>query len=108
MTLELKFNDIKQMIINYCQSEGYNRVYSKDNAITYKFVERTGFDEEEVRALLEPEGLWQKVIGFDPSLVRELLADKGLDRDIKDSLQKLKRVTSRYPQLTVKKLAEEE
>ncbi|MFX1265350.1 MAG: RecB family exonuclease, partial [Promethearchaeota archaeon] len=59
--LQLQFEEIKQMVIDFCQAEGLNRVYGKEHAITYKLIERIGFTESEVRALLEPHGLWNRV-----------------------------------------------
>jgi len=106
--LELRLEDTRQMIIDFCRSEGLSRLYGKENAVTYKQVARSAFTEEEVRALLEPEGLWPRVLGYNPSLVKELLADEKLAKDIKDKLEKLRRVTTTFPQLTVKKTAEEE
>ena len=55
-----------------------NRVFGSDHEITYKLVERTGFSEDEVKAILEPEGLWEKVLAFDPSRLKQLLDDKTL------------------------------
>ena len=39
------------------EEEARYKVYGRKHAITYKLVERARFDEDEVRALLEPVGL---------------------------------------------------
>lgn len=106
--LQLQFDDIKQMVTDFCQSEGLNRIYGKENAITYRMVERTGFEEDGVRALLEPEGLWQRVLSLDPALVKEMIADEKLAKDIREKLLRLRKVTSRFPVLMVKRVKEEE
>jgi len=106
--LQLKFDEIKQMIIDFCQAEGLNRVYGREHAITYKLVEKTGFSEDEVRALLEPEGLWERVLGFDQSRLRQLVADEAVVRDIRHKLEALRQVISTHPQLWVRRLMEEE
>ena len=106
--LQLKFDEIKQMIIDFCQAEGLNRVYGREHAITYKLVEKTGFSEDEVRTLLEPEGLWERVLGFDQSRLRQLVADEAVVRDIRHKLEALRRVISTHPQLWVRRLMEEE
>ncbi len=106
--LQLKFDEIKQMVIDFCQGEGLNRVYGREYAITYKLVEKAGFSEDEVRALLEPEGLWNRVLGIDPSRLRQLAADEAVARDIRHKLEALRKVISTHPQLWVRRLIEEE
>ena len=71
-------------------------------------MERTGFSEDEVRALLEPAGLWEKVLSFDQSQLKQLLADEEVAEDIRNRLKALRQVVSTHPQLWVKKLIEEE
>jgi len=105
--LQLKFNELKQMITDFCQAEGLNRVYGTENAITYKLVERTGFSEDEVRALLEPEGLWNKVLSLDQSRLKQLFTDEKVAKDIRSKLETLRQVVSTYPQLRVERHKEE-
>ena len=106
--LQLKFDELKQMIIDFCQAEGLNRVYGKEHAITYKLVEKAGFGEDEVRALLEPEGLWQQVLSLDQSKLKQLATDEEVAKDIKDKLEALKQVVATSPRLWVRRLIEEE
>jgi len=106
--LQLKFNELKQTITSFCQTEGLNRVYGGEHAITYKLMEKTGFSEDEVRALLEPEGLWDRVLSLDQSRLKQFLSDEGMAKDIRNKLQSLRQVISTHPQLWVKKLKEEE
>ncbi len=105
--LQLKLNELKQLIIDFCQTEGLNRVYGQKNAITCKLVEMTGFNEDEVRALLEPEGLWTKVLNLDQSRLKQLLTDEKIAKDIRNKLETLRRVISTSSRLWVKKLEEE-
>jgi putative RecB family exonuclease len=106
--LQTQLEETRQAIIDYCQKEGLNRVFGNTCEITYKLTERTGFSEEEVRALLEPEGLWVKVLGFDPELLKQLLTDDTVPRHIRDKLETLKRITTTYPQLRIKRHSDEE
>ena len=106
--LQLQLDEAKQAIIDFCQSQGLNRVFGTEHATTYKLVERTGFSEDEVRALLEPEGLWDKVLGFDQSRLKQLLADETATEEIKNKLEALRKVLSTSPQLWVKKIIEED
>ncbi len=106
--LEFQLEEVRQAVIDFCQSQGLNRVYGREHAITYRTVEKTGFDEEEVRALLQPEGLWLEVLSLDPSRLKQLITDEKLARDIRKRLEELRRVISSYPQLWVKRLTHEE
>jgi putative RecB family exonuclease len=106
--LQTELEEIRQTIINYCQAEGLNRVFGNEHEITYKIVEKTGFNEEEVKAILEPAGWWEKVLGFEPTRLKELLADKAVSTDIKKKIESLQRVVSSYPQLRLKKRSVEE
>lgn len=106
--LQIKLDELKQMIIDYCETEELNRVFGRENAISYKLLEMTGFNEDEVRALLEPEGLFDRVLSLDQSRLKQLLADEEVAKDIKNKLAALKQVISTSPRLWVRKLREEE
>jgi len=106
--LQKELDEAKQTIIDFCQSEELNRVYGTEHSITYKLVEKTGFSEDEVRALLEPKGLWNRVLSLDQLQLKQFLADEEVAEDIRNKLKALRQVISTYPQLWVKRLAEEE
>ncbi len=106
--LQKQLEETKQAIIEFCQAEELNRVFGSEHEVTYKLIERMGFSEDEVRAVLEPEGLWEKVLGLDQARLKQLLADEAIAGDIRKRLELLRRVTSTYPQLWLKKLTGEE
>ncbi len=106
--LESQLEEIKQMIIDFCQAEGLNRVYGREHAITYKLVDKAGFSEGEVRALLEPEGLWHRVLSLDQSRLKQLITDEAVAKDVRDKLETLRQVISSSPRLWVRRLIEEE
>ncbi len=106
--LQNQLEEAKQTIIKFCQAEDLNRVYGNEHEITYKLTERTGFSEDEVRAILEPEGMWEKVLGFEAARLKQLLADADVPAEIKSALESLRHVTSTYPQLYVKNRSEED
>ncbi|MBA7680207.1 hypothetical protein ES703_88518 [subsurface metagenome] len=106
--LQSQLEEIKQMIIDFCQAEGLNRVYGTGHAITYKTVEKTGFSQDEVRALLEPEGLWHRVLSFDQSQLEQLVTDDKVAKDIKNKLEALRQIISTSPRLWVRRLIKEE
>jgi len=106
--LESQFEEIKQMITNFCQAEGLNRVYGREHAVTYRLVDKTGFSEGEVRALLEPEGLWHRVLSLDQSRLKQLITDEAVAKDVRHKLEALRQVISSSPRLWVRRLIEEE
>jgi RecB family exonuclease len=106
--LQIQLDEAKQTIIEFCQSQGLNRIFGNEHEATCKLVERTGFSEDEVRALLEPEGMWERVLSMDESHLKQLLADEGVPQAVRDSLAALRRVTGSYPQLRLKKRTGEE
>jgi putative RecB family exonuclease len=106
--LQLELEEIKQMLVGFCQAEGLNRVFGSEHALTYKLVEKTGFSEDEVRALLEPEGLWEQALSLDQSKLKQLITDEAVAQEIRHKLEALKQIVSSYPQLWVRRLVEEE
>jgi len=106
--LETQLEELRRVIIDFCQAEGLNRVFGRENAITYKLMEKTGFGEDEVRALLEPVGLWPRVLSFDPAKLKQLLDDEVIAGDIRRKVEALRQVISSSPRLWVRKLIEEE
>jgi putative RecB family exonuclease len=106
--LEAELGEMRKTIIDYCQAEGLNRVFGSEYEITYKLMEKTGFNEDEVKALLEPLGWWEKVLGFDSAKLKDLLADESVADNIKQKVASLKRVTTSFPQLWLRKRSGEE
>ncbi len=106
--LQEQLDKAKQEIIDFCRNEEVSRVFGSEHEVTYRLIERTGYSEEEVRALLEPLGLWDNVSGLDQSKLKKLITDATTAADIKERLESLKKVTSSYPQLYLKKRGEGE
>jgi len=101
--LQKELEELRRKIIEYCEAEGLNRIYGLENEITYQLVEMTGFNEDEVRALLTPEGLWERVIGLDQSKLKQLLDDESVAGDIRERIKSLRQAISFQQRLLVKK-----
>ena len=106
--LQLELDELKTMLADFCLAEGLNRVYGAEHALTYKLVEKTGFSEDEVRALLEPAGLMDRVLSLDSAKLKELISDETVAQEVRDKLGDLKQVVSRYPQFWPRKLVDED
>jgi putative RecB family exonuclease len=106
--LQLELEELKRRLADFCQAEGLSRLYGSDYALTYKMVEKSGFSEEEVRALLAPEGLLDRVLSLDTAKLRALITDQAVAQDIREKLAALRQVISSYPQFWPRRLVEEE
>jgi hypothetical protein len=71
-------------------------------------MEKQTYDEAGIKEMLEPLGLWEKVLSFDQALLKRLVAEGALPSDIKKKIETLKHITSTYPLLRVKKNSAEE
>ena len=106
-TIEKEFNELKELIIQYCQVEGINRVFGPQHSITYKQVGRTGYDEEKVKSILEPAGLWSEVLKFDTTKLAAILESADVPAEIKERITSLAKVVSIFPRLWLKGLKED-
>ena len=105
--IEGELNELKDLIIQYCKAEELNRVFGREHAITYKVIERMGYDENKVRAILEPAGLWDRVLKFDPVMMKALVESSSMPNDVKERIASLVKVVSSYPQLWTKRFKED-
>ncbi len=105
--IDREVKELRELIVQYCQVGGLNRVFGPEHAVTYRMVERTGYDEEKIRAMLEPLDLWDSVVRLDPTKLRALLDRNDVPPEIKESISSLAEVVSRYPQLWLKQLKQD-
>jgi len=104
---QAELDEVRQKILDFCQDREITRVYGEEHCIDYRLTERSEFDEALARELLEPRGLWERVLHADQALLKGLLNDAGVPAEIKRCLESLRRVTGSYPQLRVKKREQE-
>ncbi len=106
--LQQELEALRREIIAYCEATGFKRVYGPENEITYQLVEMTGFNEEEVRALLTPEDLWERVTGLDQSRLKQLLDDEVIAQDVRNRVQSLRQIIATQQRLLVRKRQNED
>lgn len=105
--LKFKANEIGDAIIRYCEDKGFSRVYGEKYSVTISKVEKKGYEEDEVKKLLEDEDLWQNVLSFNPKRLIDLLEDPNLSYELKKKLKDLEKVISTYNQLRYKEVEKE-
>lgn len=64
---------LQQTIDSYCDAHNLERVFSKQGYVTRAIQKRISYDPEKLRAVLEPHGLWSKVLSFDQKKLNQLL-----------------------------------
>ena len=106
--LGLKIQELAEQIHSYCEEKGLGRIFGKTHTITRTKTERKGFDEIKLRELLEPLGLWEKVLDYDDSLTKQLLEDEDIENQLKDKIRKLEEVKKTYYQLRIREQKEDE
>lgn len=104
--LQTELDEIRDSIVTYCGTECLNRLYGTEHELSVNITERTGFSEDEVKAILGPTGHWEMVTRLDESRLKALLADTTLDVQLRKQLESLRRITASYPQVRLKKRAD--
>ena len=82
-----RLEESKGLINAFCEEHGYRRLFGSDgSAIDRRPQHVTAPDAERVRAILEPVGLWERVLSVDPKKVSDLIEGRTLPPDIEDAL----------------------
>jgi len=102
--LNVKVNEIGDAIIRYCEDKGFSRVFGEKYSIKISKVEKKGYEEDEVKKLLEDEDLWQNVLSFNPKRITRLLKDPNISYELKRKLKDLEKVMSEYKKLRYKEI----
>lgn len=105
--VEKELNEFKEIIIRYCEAGSINRVFGPQHSITYRVIQRTGYDEGKTKAVLEPAGLWDRVLKFDAAKVAVILKSDDVPAEIKERINSLSEVVSSYPRLWLKESKED-
>ena len=105
--VEKELSELKDLITYYCEAGGVNRIFGPEHSITYKVIQRTGYNEEKIKLLLESLGLWHRVLSFDPAKISEILKSDDVPQEVKERISALAEVMSSYPRLWLKELKED-
>jgi RecB family exonuclease len=99
---------LAEEIHSYCEENDIARIFSDAHAVSRIKTERKGFDEARLKEILEPLGLWERVLSFDESLTSALLSDDSIEEQLKAEIRRLEEVKKTSYQLRVKEIGEEE
>lgn len=82
-----RIDELAGLINAFCDEHGYRRLFGSDGAAVDRRPQHvTAPVEEEVRAILEPLGLWERVRSVDPRKLSDLIESRTLPPDVEDAL----------------------
>jgi putative RecB family exonuclease len=82
-----RLEDLRALINAFCEEHGYRRLYGSDGtAIDRRPTHVTAPDANRIRQILEPLGLWERVITVDPKKLTDLIESRSLPPDVEDAI----------------------
>ncbi|HSL15712.1 MAG TPA: PD-(D/E)XK nuclease family protein [Actinomycetota bacterium] len=71
----------------FCDEHGYRRLFGTDGAAIDRRPQHvTAVDEDRLRGILEPLGLWERVLAVDPRKVSDLIESRTLSPDVEEAI----------------------
>lgn len=98
---KLRLGKLQSMILQYMEQEGVDRVFDEQGIIGKSLRKTYKYDEEKLRALLEPLDKWESILKVDGVALRTILAT--LPSSVKDSVEQAKVLDKESTSLSVKK-----
>ena len=82
-----RLDELAALINAFCEEHGYRRLYASDGSgIDRRPQHITAPDEEQLRRILEPMGLWERVLSVDTQKLQSLIESRSLPPDVEDAV----------------------
>jgi RecB family exonuclease len=82
-----RLEELKGLINAFCEEHGYRRLFASDgSAIDRRPQHVTAPDERRLREILEPLGLWERVLSVDTKKLNDLIESRRLPPDVEDAI----------------------
>jgi putative RecB family exonuclease len=82
-----RLDELAGLINAFCEEHGYRRLFASDgSAIDCRPQHVTAPDERRLRQILEPLGLWERVLSVDPQKVSDLVESRTLPPNVEDAV----------------------
>jgi putative RecB family exonuclease len=82
-----RIDELAGLINAFCDEHGYGRLFGSDGAAVDRRPQHvTAPDEERLRSILEPRGLWDSVRSADPKKLNDLIESRSLPPDVEDAI----------------------
>jgi putative RecB family exonuclease len=82
-----RIDELAALINAFCDEHNYRRLFGTDGAAIDRRPQHiTAPDEAKLRSVLEPLGLWERVLSDDPAKVNALIESRTLPPDVEDAV----------------------
>jgi putative RecB family exonuclease len=82
-----RIDELAGLINAFCDEHNYRRLFGTDGAAIDRRPQHiTAPDEAKLRSVLEPLGLWERVLSVDPAKVNALIESRTLPPDVEDAV----------------------
>lgn len=82
-----RIDELAALINAFCDEHNYRRLFGTDGAAIDRRPQHvTAPDEAKLRAVLEPLGLWERMLSVDPAKVNALIESRTLSPDVEDAV----------------------
>jgi len=96
-----RLKEIKADMSKFMDQEGLERLFGEDGYITRQAIQRFKYDNETLRAILEPLGRWQDVLKVDDTKLKKIAKD--LPSEKQREIEETKKLDKEYKTLALKK-----
>jgi len=93
-----RLDELAALINAFCEEHDYRRLFGSDgSAVDRRPQHVTAPDEARLRQVLEPLGLWERVLSVDTGKLNDLIESRSLPPDVEDAvLSSREEVRTRY------------
>jgi RecB family exonuclease len=82
-----RIDELAGLINAFAEEHGYRRLFGSDGAAVDRRPQHvTAPDDARLRAILEPLGLWDRVLSVDPRKLNDLIESRTLSPDVEDAI----------------------
>jgi putative RecB family exonuclease len=82
-----RIDELAGLINAFAEEHGYRRLFGTDGAAVDRRPQHvTAPDDGKIRAILEPLGLWERVLSVDTRKLNELIESRTLSPDVEDAI----------------------
>ncbi|MCL6471620.1 MAG: PD-(D/E)XK nuclease family protein [Firmicutes bacterium] len=87
-----RLNELQSIIHNYCEANGLSLVRGTRGGLARRVHKTTHYNVKKLRELLEPRGLWEKILDVNGRLLKELLDDEASQGELRKIIETAKEV----------------
>jgi putative RecB family exonuclease len=82
-----RLDELNALINAFCDEHGYRRLFGTDGAAVDRRPQHvTAPDEARLREILEPLGLWERVLSVDTAKIQSLIESRTLSPEVEDAI----------------------